>query len=454
MDVCFADMIHPERTPDAEYAYLSSVLQQDFSRIFRVRLPACCEPDCASLVFLYSEGTYALRFARPVSYHGSDPAFASLCSGESFSFCSMDGLKDFMRSLHPDDAPAANDVSAARVSQEPQSDPPAIPSTDRSALTVETNAPDTVRLDAERLFQDITKQVRGQDDAIHTVVRYACAAASKSAPQRPFSILLAGETGQGKTLLCKTLARAMNRQIHDRRKHYDTIIVHCNELTEAHDVSRLTGASPNYVGYGDDNLLSPVQDNPYQVVLFDEIEKASKRVLDVLMGVLDCGEIMLSKPVNGSSILNMKHCILLFTTNLRLDSRPASIGFRDEPETAFDRVTQYRDALTRSGIRREIAGRFSDIVVFSPLNAEAVVDIILLSIQNCASEFGFSVNYVAPELVQEIYANVDASAYGARMINTAVAERFGLFFSESSAAGTHGTFALRGTPGAMVLEPA
>ena len=439
----FSVITDPVQTPDAEFEYLRNLLMDEVPRRYTVELPENCSPRKVNLAIGYKFDLYHLRFQEEIEYSGSDANFEKLCSAEIQRFPTLEEMRDFLRSMHPENE---QHIFAAEPLQ-----PHPMPETERDVLKLTDPAQRTARkLDPERLTQDITKIVRGQDAAVSTVVRYACAAAAKTHPQRPYSILLAGETGQGKTLLGKTLAQAMNCQLTDRAKHFGSITVHCNELTENPDVSRLTGASPNYVGYGDENVLSPVMENPYQVIVFDEIEKAAPRVLDVLMGVLDCGEIMLSKPIDGRSVMDMKHCFLIFTTNLplnRAQAKPA-LGFHDaEPakqDTEADLSTMYRNALVAKGMRREIAARFTEIVCFEKLNETTMVDIILQSVQNCAAEYGFRIRHVAPEIVQALYDQIDASGFGARMVNRVVSGRFDLFFAGHNETGSGGTFDLCG----------
>lgn len=451
----FSDILDPIRTPDAEFNYLEYRLRTQDRVTYRVTLPAECHPQEAILGFSScGNDRRSVQFLYPVEYSGNSSVLERLCSGEVCVFPNMAELKSFLRGAdrNPASPPSNGEQPAPSVRR-------VMPRTDREQLELRRRAqPYAVRPDAEKLFQDVTETVRGQDEAVRTVVNYACAEFSKTAPQRPVSILLAGETGQGKTLLGKTLAEAMNRQIPDPERKYGTIIVQCNELTENHEVSRLTGAAPSYVGYGDDNLLSPVARNARQVIVFDEIEKAAPRVLDVLMGVLDCGELMLTKPQDGVSVLDLKHCILLFTTNIPLEKqqRNRGIGFRmtaEEAPASADLDRRYRDMLVASGMRREIAARFTEIVRFGSLGDDTLVDIALQAVQGCAGEYGFQIGYVCPEITQEIYNGAMLDSYGARMVNYFVAKKLGLFFAGSDAVGTGEIYDLTGTLDEPCLTP-
>ena len=103
-------------------------------------------------------------------------------------------------------------------------------------------------------------------------------------------------------------------------------------------------------------------------------------------------------------------------------------------------------------MRREIAARFTDIIRFEKLNEQSLIDIILQAIQSCASEYGFRIGYVCPEIVQALYDQIDADGFGARMVNRAVSGRFDLFFASHEAAGTGSLYDLTGTPEAPVMQ--
>lgn len=432
-----------------------------------VKMPESCGSQICTIEFRYHGEDYIQMrcLEAPVAYKGSNLRIAQWFENGTLEFGSFDQLTAFLRQFNDEQSNPShtNPMKSGNVSSNTsigQETPRHItmPSTSRNDLDLTRSNNRNIVIDMNRLVSDISETVRGQEEAVKCVARYACAAVAKIAPQCPPSIVLAGATGQGKTLIGKTLAEALNRQINDSNRKYGTIVVQCNELTEDFDVSRLVGGSPNYVGYGDDNLLTPVLSNPYQVIIFDEIEKAAPRVLDVLMGVLDCGELMMTKPVDGKNMLNLKHSIILFTTNLRIDQENSQnqIGFssaRTESNDNGDMSTHYRNALVAHGMRREIVARFSDIVHFHELEGAPVVDIILLEIQRCALEYGFSISFVSHEIIQGLYDELQISGFGARMIKRAVSNHFTLLFGSSTAVGTSQAFELIGNYDTPFLRP-
>ena len=448
----FSDIANINITPDSEFQYLDSNLRSHGVQVFsNCELPPECTPICTALIFTYADGEYRVRFHDPIRYSGSDIGFSTLCREQEMAFQSMDEMKSFLRNMeitpqvyNRDERTEGNHMQARTM-----------PTTERQQLNLNrNNAHKGKKLNAERLFQDMTTIVRGQDEAVKVVTNYACACAAKVNPSRPVSILVSGPTGTGKSLMGTSLAYALNQQITDAQGHYDTILVHCNEMEEDHQVSRLIGAPAGYVGYGDETLLSPIASNPYQVVIFDEIEKASTKVLDVLMRALDSGEIMLAKPVDGKTKLDMKRCILIFTSNIPLEAprQRSSVGFQTPaahdlpilPVSRMALVKQYRDVLVARGIRREIAARFTDIIRFEQLQGDAVVDIILQSIQQCASEYGLTISYVAPEIPQAIYDQAEMQ-YGARMANYLIENALSLCFAQQASDDAEASYDLLGT---------
>lgn len=432
-----------------------------------VKMPESCGSQICTIEFCYHGEDYIQMrcLDSPVAYNGGNPRIAQWLENGSLEFGSFEQLTAFLRQFneepgnpsHANGTGSGNESPNTSLGQE-MSPHITMPSTSRNDLDLTRSNNRNIVIDMNWLVSDISETVRGQEEAVKCVAHYACAAVAKVAPQCPPSIVLAGATGQGKTLMGKTLAEALNHQINDPNRKYGTIVVQCNELTEDFDVSRLVGGSPNYVGYGDDNLLTPVLSNPYQVIIFDEIEKAAPRVLDVLMGVLDCGELMMTKPVDGKNMLNLKHSIILFTTNLSINQEVSQnqIGFgstKTESQGNADMSTRYRNALVAHGMRREIVARFSDIVHFHELKGAPVVDIILLEIQRCASEYGFSISFVSHEIIQGLYDDLQISGFGARMIKRKVSNHFMLLFGSSIAVGTNKTFELIGNYDSPFLRP-
>ncbi len=213
------------------------------------------------------------------------------------------------------------------------------------------------------LEDELHKRVIGQEEAIAAVsnaVRRSRAGLQD--PKRPIgSFIFLGSTGVGKTELAKALAE----YLFDDESMMTRIDM--SEYQEKFSVTRLIGAPPGYVGYDEGGQLTEaVRRKPYQVVLFDEIEKAHPDVFNTLLQVLDDGRLTDSK---GRTV-NFKNTIIIMTSNL-LTGADLSKGTED-----------VRNLLIQRGIRPEFLNRIDEIIVFHPLNWGEVKQIVRLQVEN------------------------------------------------------------------------
>ncbi|MBR5052002.1 MAG: AAA family ATPase [Bacteroidaceae bacterium] len=213
------------------------------------------------------------------------------------------------------------------------------------------------------LEEELHKRVIGQEEAIAAVsnaVRRSRAGLQD--PKRPIgSFIFLGSTGVGKTELAKALAE----YLFDDESMMTRIDM--SEYQEKFSVTRLIGAPPGYVGYDEGGQLTEaVRRKPYQVVLFDEIEKAHPDVFNTLLQVLDDGRLTDSK---GRTV-NFKNTIIIMTSNL-LTGADLDKGEED-----------VRDMLVQRGIRPEFLNRIDEIIVFHPLNWGEVKQIVRLQVEN------------------------------------------------------------------------
>ena len=213
------------------------------------------------------------------------------------------------------------------------------------------------------LEEELHRRVIGQEEAIAAVsnaVRRSRAGLHD--PKRPIgSFIFLGSTGVGKTELAKALAE----YLFDDESMMTRIDM--SEYQEKFSVTRLIGAPPGYVGYDEGGQLTEaVRRKPYQVVLFDEIEKAHPDVFNTLLQVLDDGRLTDSK---GRTV-NFKNTIIIMTSNL-LTGSDLDKGEQD-----------VRDMLVQRGIRPEFLNRIDEIIVFHPLNWGEVKQIVRLQVEN------------------------------------------------------------------------
>ena len=241
-----------------------------------------------------------------------------------------------------------------------------------------TGIPITKVLEGERdrlmsMEENIGHRVIGQDEAVKAVsaaVRRARAGLQEQG--RPIgSFLFLGPTGVGKTELTKALAEYL---FDDETA---MIRIDMSEFMEKHAVSRLIGAPPGYVGYEEGGVLTEaVRRRPYQVVLFDEIEKAHGDVFNILLQVLDDGRLTDSQ---GRTV-NFCNTLIILTSNLGSDIL-ASLGPEDNVDTAHDDVMD----LVRDSFRPEFINRLDEITLFHRLAEKhmlAIVNIQLSQLEN------------------------------------------------------------------------
>ncbi len=253
------------------------------------------------------------------------------------------------------------------------------------------------------LEEELHKRVVGQEEAIAAVsnaVRRSRAGLQD--PKRPIgSFIFLGSTGVGKTELAKALAEYLFDD--------ETMMtrIDMSEYQEKFSVTRLIGAPPGYVGYDEGGQLTEaVRRKPYQVVLFDEIEKAHPDVFNTLLQVLDDGRLTDSK---GRTV-NFKNTIIIMTSNL-LTGADLDKGEQD-----------VRDMLVQRGIRPEFLNRIDEIIVFHPLNWGEVKQIVRLQVegvQKMLKENGLNLE-VSDEAIDLLANEGYDPDFGARPVKRAI----------------------------------
>ncbi len=253
------------------------------------------------------------------------------------------------------------------------------------------------------LEEELRGRVVGQEEAIAAVsnaVRRSRAGLQD--PKRPIgSFIFLGSTGVGKTELAKALAEYLFDD--------ETMMtrIDMSEYQEKFSVTRLIGAPPGYIGYDEGGQLTEaVRRKPYQVVLFDEIEKAHPDVFNTLLQVLDDGRLTDSK---GRTV-NFKNTIIIMTSNL-LTGADLDKGEQD-----------VRDLLVGRGIRPEFLNRIDEIIVFHPLNwgeLKQIVRLQIASVQKMLRENGLSLE-VADEAIDLLAKEGYEPDYGARPVKRAI----------------------------------
>ena len=215
-----------------------------------------------------------------------------------------------------------------------------------------------------RMEEQIHKRVIGQDEAVVAVANAVRRArAGLQDPNRPIgSFLFLGPTGVGKTELTKAIAEFLFDD--------DTAMVRIDmsEFMEKHSVSRLIGAPPGYVGYDEGGVLTEaVRRRPYQVILFDEVEKAHPDVFNVLLQVLDDGRL-----TDGQGrTVDFKNTLIILTSNLG-SAHLAALKDGEPTETVREEVMEE----VRRAFRPEFLNRLDEILLFNRLSRAHMTDIV------------------------------------------------------------------------------
>ena len=208
-----------------------------------------------------------------------------------------------------------------------------------------------------KLSDTLHERVIGQDEAVDKVAEAVLRSrAGLQNPNRPIgSFLFLGPTGVGKTELAKALAETL----FDSESHL--VRIDMSEYMEKHNVSRLVGAPPGYVGYEEGGQLTEaVRRTPYTIVLLDEIEKAHPDVFNILLQVLDDGRLTDSK---GRTV-DFKNTVLIMTSNI--GSSLLLEGVEDDGSINPETAAQVRQLL-RQHFKPEFLNRIDDTVLFTPL---------------------------------------------------------------------------------------
>ena len=264
-----------------------------------------------------------------------------------------------------------------------------------------TNIPISKLVGSERdkllsLEENLKKRVLGQDNACKLVSEAIIRARSGiKDPTKPIgSFIFLGPTGVGKTEIAKALAY----ELFDDEKHM--IRFDMSEYMESHSVAKLIGAPPGYVGYDEAGALTEkVRRNPYSIILFDEIEKAHKDVLNILLQILDDGRIT----DNHGKLVDFKNTIIIMTSNIGSDL------------ILDGKMSEVKDEL-KHYFKPEFLNRIDEIITFNYLTKDIIRGIIVKSIKEIEERLvNIKIN-ITDKAIDNIIDNSYDVNYGARVV--------------------------------------
>ncbi|MEI7596094.1 MAG: ATP-dependent chaperone ClpB [Bacteroidota bacterium] len=281
-----------------------------------------------------------------------------------------------------------------------------------------TGIPVSRMLQSEReklllLETELHKRVIGQDEAIIAIsdaIRRSRAGMSDA--KKPIgSFIFLGTTGVGKTELARALAEYL---FNDEQS---MVRIDMSEYQERHTVSRLIGAPPGYVGYDEGGQLTEaVRRKPYSVILLDEIEKAHPDVFNILLQVLDEGRLT----DNKGRTANFRNTIIIMTSNMGSQIIQENFDRIDElnKEKVFESTKVEVFNLLRKTIRPEFLNRVDEIIMFSPLTKNEIIEVVKIQInllKKMLETNGIKIDFTSHALAQIAKAGFDPQ-YGARPV--------------------------------------
>ena len=278
----------------------------------------------------------------------------------------------------------------------------------------------------------LKQKVIGQDEAVHLVAQaIKRSRADLSGRRRPASFIFVGPTGVGKTELVKQLAE----QLFDGP---DPLIrLDMSEYMEKYAVSRMIGSPPGYVGYEEaGQLTEKVRRRPYSVVLFDEIEKAHPDIQNILLQILEDGQLT---DAMGRKA-DFRNTIVLLTSNLGarfLAGQNTPLGFAAGAEAVFEKQSAQAVEEAKKWFRPELLGRLDEVIVFRPLGEEnlcAIAEKMLCQLEQRAARSGYRLRHT-PQVGAALAARA-RSAYGARELRRQVDRAVEQALANRIAAGT------------------
>ena len=384
-----------------------------------VKMPESCNnAECTIEFRYYGEDKISLTCVQaPVPYTGNDGNIALWMENGIVEFESFEEMKGFLRCFKHDLPDNANITPAPVVTNTPvmtnenPSRNEAIPAQpemvyDRDSLTVPTENK-YIKLDRNKLIIDLNKEFFGMKENILKIAHLVCNHIGTKGKDKPLTIFLYGPPGTGKSDIVKEMVEAINSQL-DKKHHFKYKDFDCSQCLQSEDVNKIIGAPPGYIGHDEPGLFSILEETPNAVFVFEEIDRATKSVSEVIMQAMENGRQATNgrRLKNGDDYYDLSHSIIFFTSNIKLDETPKSIGFATSDRATTSAVcvetslpkspaeiarlisresTVAREKLLDSGkFDAAVISRMNAVFKFNKPSDDAIIDIAAKSIRKLA----------------------------------------------------------------------
>ena len=277
---------------------------------------------------------------------------------------------------------------------------------------------------SEELLTRSLARIHGQQDNMEVIVKKVVTWINRpDGAKKPLVLMFAGTSGTGKTYTAETITECL--------ASYGFVFVKLpmNEYREEHDKSKLLGSPTGYVGSEEDApIFAARRKSEKLVVLFDEMEKAHESIFEIIMTLMEKGEL-----TNGKGEkFDFKQSIIIFTTNLAMDKlikRKKELMKSGQNLDSFEFQNSIKGILKNNGIKNEVCGRINSVFVYNTLGKEVILRIAIEEIRKLGKIYNLEVNNISPVLLQRIVSQMEESNEGARPIVNSVANNLENVFS-------------------------
>ncbi|MBQ9853865.1 MAG: ATP-dependent Clp protease ATP-binding subunit [Bacilli bacterium] len=252
------------------------------------------------------------------------------------------------------------------------------------------------------IYQKLKENIEGQDEAITELINITKRIKLGYKENKCISLLFTGGTGVGKTKLAETYGKLITNG--------KLIKLDMSEYSDASSISKLLGSSPGYVGYDDNKyILSIIKDNPTSTIIFDEIDKAHPKIINLLYQILDNGKIQDAK----NNIINFSNNIIILTTNVGNEKK--QIGFTSNNN---EHINELKETFNIA-----LLNRIDNIIHFNNLKKENIINIINNELNKLKNKYTELEIEIDNNIINEILEEAKHQEYGARRITKIIKNR-------------------------------